>query len=213
MATATEDPPSDVAQRSQAALLREVGRVSYQHFMGQMVSIMDSVSQQQSADSFYSQRGLAVSSLEVLGYEALDANVADALQSTIVESVKQINRLQQAKSAIDVNTSQLNGEIRLATLETDLIKHRATNNLLLAVSEGVTEGTRLVEEARTFLDGLGDSVNASASRVDMYRKYHEELAVNNMTRLFSDGPSKLYLHANDTGIILAKAIPRVRSEL
>ena len=75
----------------------------------------------------------------------------------------------------------------------ELIRHSATNTLLLAISEGVAEGERMAEEvpksdekagveegigmpqrllamvasmhahveAKTFLDGLGDSINAT----------------------------------------------------
>ncbi|CAE7496010.1 unnamed protein product [Symbiodinium natans] len=68
----------------------------------------------------------------------------------------------------------------------------------------------MAAEAQAFLDGLEDSVNASARRVDLYRLYHKDFAVNNLTKLFADGPSKLYLHADDTEIILHKAVRRNR---
>lgn len=41
----------------------------------------------------------------------------------------------------------------------EFIQSKSVNDLLLAISEGVKEGTRLVEEAKAFLDGLNTSIN------------------------------------------------------
>ena len=44
-------------------------------------------------------------------------------------------------------------------LSEEFVRSKAVNDLLLAISEGVKEGTKMMEEAKTFLDGLEDSVN------------------------------------------------------
>lgn len=41
----------------------------------------------------------------------------------------------------------------------EFIQSKSVNDLLLAISEGVKEGTRLMEEAKAFLDGLNTSIN------------------------------------------------------
>lgn len=66
-----------------------------------------------------------------------------------------------------------------------------------------------MEEAKAFLDGLNTSINETESRVDLYRRYHEHEAVNELTRLFAGGPASFYLHANETDLVLAN----FRSEL
>eukprot|EP00439_Symbiodinium_sp_Y106_P040285 s29_g4.t3 len=114
------------------------------------------------------------------------------------------------KAEAQVSMTALQGNLRIEQIRSDLIRARAQNDMLLAVGEGQAQGKRMAAEAQTFLDGLEDSVNASSSRLDLYRSYHEELAVNNLTKLFADGPSKLYLHSNDTEIILHKAVRRNR---
>lgn len=209
MVTSTEDAPADVAQRSKAKLLSQVAQVQYKDFMASMTAIMDQTSLQQAADVFYTDRGLSVSRVEIVGYEATDDAVATALRSTVVEVATQVSRMIQAQTVIDVNSAKMNGEIRLAKLQTELIQSKAVNDLLLAISEGVKEGTRLVEEAIAFLDGLNTSINETESRVDLYRRYHEQDAVNELTRLFADGPASFYLHANETDLVLAN----FRSEL
>ena len=41
----------------------------------------------------------------------------------------------------------------------DLIQQKAVNDLLLAMNDGAKEGARMAEEAKTFLNGLEDSIN------------------------------------------------------
>lgn len=209
MVTSSEDAPADVAQRSKAKLLSQVAQVKYKDFMASMTAIIDQTSLQQAADVFYSDRGLSVSRVEIVGYEAIDDAVATTLRSTVVEVATQVSRMIQAQTVIDVNSAKMNGEIRLAKLQTEFIQSKSVNDLLLAISEGVKEGTRLVEEAKAFLDGLNTSINETESRVDLYRRYHEHDAVNELTRLFAGGPASFYLHANETDLVLAN----FRSEL
>ncbi|CAK8995270.1 Hypothetical protein SCF082_LOCUS4279 [Durusdinium trenchii] len=203
MATATEDAPADVAARSRAEVLSRVAEAKYRDFMASLSSITAATTAHSSSDSFYSQRGLSVSRVEIIGYEAVDEGVAEVLRSTVVEVTAQVNRLIQAQTLIDVNASKMSGEIRLEKLRTAFITHKANNDLLLAMNEGAKEGTRLVEEAKTFLDGLNTSITEAVSRVDLYRQYHEQDAINELTKLFADGPSKFYLHANDTDLVLS----------
>lgn len=209
MATSTEDAPSDVAQHSKAKLLSNIAKVNFRDFMASMTTIMDQTSLQQAADAFYSDRGLAVSRIEIVGFDAADDVVAAELRKTVVEVVTQVNRMMQAQTTIDVSSSAMSANIRLEKLRTDLIQQKAVNDLLLAMNDGAKEGARMAEEAKTFLNGLEDSINETDSRVDLYRRYHEHDAVNELTRLFSDGPAQFYLHGNETDIVLAN----FRSEL
>eukprot|EP00913_Durusdinium_trenchii_P000997 g920.t1 len=196
MATATEDAPADVAARSRAEVLSRVAEAKYRDFMASLSSITAATTAHSSSDSFYSQRGLSVSRVEIIGYEAVDEGVAEVLRSTVVEVTAQVNRLIQAQTLIDVNASKMSGEIRLEKLRTAFITHKANNDLLLAMNEGAKEPRQLcAHRAR----GRREAV----SRVDLYRQYHEQDAINELTKLFADGPSKFYLHANDTDLVLS----------
>jgi len=208
MAGMCEDARGDVFQRSRAVLLSALGRVKLQDFMSRIAAVADEVTQVLRTDPFVTQRGLKVLALTVTRIEPLDASVAESLNSMIVEVVNHEVRMEAALTERAVSMSELTGTLRLETIRRDLITAKAQNDLLLAIGEGRAEGARMVAEAQAFLDGLDQSVQDGASRIDLYRKYQEEDAVNNLTELFAGGPSHLYLHANDTEIILYKAMRR-----
>lgn len=196
MAQSCEDAPGDILQRSRAALLSALGRVQLRDFMSRVAEVTNETAEALKTDAFVVQRGLEVSGISVTRIEPVDTEVVADMQRTETADV--------------VNMTALQGNLRIEQIRSDLIRARAQNDMLLAVGEGLAQGKRMAAEAQTFLDGLEDSVNASSSRLDLYRSYHEELAVNNLTKLFADGPSKLYLHSNDTEIILHKAVRRSR---
>lgn len=51
------------------------------------------------------------------------------------------------------------GQSWFAVRHKDLIQQKAVNDLLLAMNDGAKEGARMAEEAKTFLNGLEDSIN------------------------------------------------------
>jgi len=210
MAQSCEDAPGDILQRSRAALLSALGRVQLREFTSRVAEVTNETAEALKTDAFVVQRGLEVSGISVTRIEPVDTEVAEALQTMIKAVTQHVADMQSTETADVVSMTALQGNLRIEQIRSDLIRARAQNDMLLAVGEGQAQGKRMAAEAQTFLDGLEDSVNASSSRLDLYRSYHEELAVNNLTKLFADGPSKLYLHSNDTEIILHKAVRRNR---
>merc|ERR1712110_1045870 len=94
-------------------------------------------------DNFYSDRGVAVHSIEVTRYCCADDKTARVLQEIIQETTNRINRMQKQQSDNDVLKEKTNGENEVEKQNTALIQIRCDNDRMRAIIEGESDGLRL----------------------------------------------------------------------
>lgn len=202
MISKTSDPSGDVAQRAKSGLIAAVSKNTFQAFMSSFNNITNSAFTQQSQDTFYSERGIELQSLELTRFDCVDQETRDVLQQIIQESTNRINRLQQANSENDVNKAKLAADILLEKQKTDLIKTQVNNDRLQASLAGQADGAALVENAKAFLDGLNESVPGVDDRTDLYRLHQVMDGRNADTKNLASGQAKLFITPKDMNLKL-----------
>eukprot|EP00961_Rhodomonas_salina_P101672 1367759-Rhodomonas_salina.2 len=126
MVKMTGDTTGDVCNHARSKFIEKVSKVTLQEFMGQFNKIAAEVYQLD--DSFYSDRGVKIHSLEVTSYRCADDSTARILQQIIQETTNRMNKLQQQESANEVALQQMAGEIEQEQSKGALIQARIANS-------------------------------------------------------------------------------------
>jgi len=133
MVERTGDPRGDVWYHARSSLIQAVSGVTLEAFMQGFNSL---VSQAAATDTaFYSQRGVALLSLEVTSFACKDATTARVLQEIIQETTNRINRLQQQRSENEVEQEKLAAELALEQQRQSLVTAKADNDRILALAQ------------------------------------------------------------------------------
>merc|ERR1719265_3019855 len=156
----------------------------------------------QAVDGFYAQRGVTVISMELTKYEPTDPSTQAVLQAIIEESTNRINMLAQQESENEVAAAKLQADIELERQKTGLIKTQASNERLLARTQGEAAGMELSKEASSFLDTLSASMPESSQRLELYKLHKRLTAQNKNTKSLADGQATLFLTPNDMNLRL-----------
>merc|ERR1719235_1621360 len=207
MIQGTRDPRGDVWHHSRHILLQAVSKIDLQDFMKNFNARVKAAFEQDRVNgtSFYSERGVLVESMEVTGYQCVDAKTADVLQEIIRETTNRINRMQKQESENDVARAKLEAEIRLEKKRTDLISTKASNDRLVSEMEGEASGLKLAKSAQTFLNALG-GVNATlpdvASRLELYRLHQDLASKNDTTANLASGSAMLFVTPEEVNLKL-----------
>jgi regulator of protease activity HflC (stomatin/prohibitin superfamily) len=202
MISATTDPETDVWHHARSSLIEAVSNATLSTFMSSFNVIINTAWAKEVHASFYSDRGVAMESMELTRFDCVDAKTADILQEIIQETTNRINRLTAQESENEVRASQLNMDITLEKAKTALIKTKAENDRLQAQMQGESDGFKVVRNAATFIEGLNQSVPEIRSRVELY-KLHQELASRNAdTANLASGSAHLFLTPADMNLRL-----------
>jgi hypothetical protein len=207
MIQGTRDPRGDVWHHSRHILLQAVSKIDLQDFMKNFNSRVKAAFEQDRVNgtSFYTERGVMVESMEVTGYQCVDAQTADILQEIIRETTNRINRMQKQESENDVARAKLEAEIRLEKKRTDLLTTKASNDRLVSEMEGEASGLRLAKSAQTFLNALGGA-NATlpdvASRLELYRLHQDLASKNDTTSNLASGSAMLFVTPDEVNLKL-----------
>merc|ERR1719217_1030190 len=124
-----------------------------------MLGFNDLVSAAAQADAtFYSDRGVALHTLEVTSYSCKDPTQAVILQEIIRETTNRINALQKQRSENEVLSEKLATDLALEVAKKNLVQAQAENDRVLARSEGEAQGLRYATSLGTFLAEINSTV-------------------------------------------------------
>merc|ERR550537_1078933 len=199
----TSDPSGDISQHARSALIQGVSKVPLSKFMSDFNNITMEAFGLQAADGFYAERGVELQSMEVTRFDCVDEETALVLQQIIQETTNRINELQKAESENEVRSAHLKADIALEKQRTELIRTRAENSRLEAEMAGQADGTKQVQSAVTFIDGLNASVPNVSKRVELYRLQEEMTGRNTDTQNLASGKATLFLTPQDLNLKLA----------
>lgn len=203
MTRATSDPAGDVAQRTRSSLIQVVSSATLAVFMKDFTNITSQASVKAQTESFYTDRGVNLQSLEVTKFECVEAELNQILQQIIEETTNRINALAKAKSENDIKAAKLEADILLEQQRTALLNTQASNARLKAETEGRAAGEEILEEANTFIGGLNDTIPDVSTRVKLYQM-HESMDSRNLdTRQLANGKAQLFLTPNELNLKLA----------
>lgn len=202
MIAQTPDPEGDIWHHSRSALIQAVSRSTLAQFMTNFNSIVMDAFNAQASDGFYAQRGVTVISMELTGYEPTDASTRTVLQAIIQESTNRINRMAQQESENEVAAARLQADIALERQNTNLIRQRASNERLMARTEGEASGMRLAKDADAFFQTLSAAMPDSSTRLELYKMHKRLTAQNANTESLANGQATLFLTPDDMNVRL-----------
>jgi len=186
----TRDTSGDICNHARSRFIELVSKVKLQEFMENFNSIAERV--HKTDDTFYTQRGVLIHSLEVTGYKCAEQSTAVVLQQIIQETTNRMNRLQKQESENEVHMFQIQGDIEEEKARSELLDIQTANNNARAQMEGLGEA----ERAKKFLEGLKDMVPELQDRLAMWNTLRKGDALGTLAQ----GNAKLYFTPNDCNL-------------
>jgi len=197
MIVMTADPEGDVWARSRSTLIGAVSTSKLGNFMENSGSIVEEAFASQVNETFFSDRGIKLVSMEMTKYSPVDQHTQDTLQHIIRQTVQRINDLQKQRSENDVMMEKLEADILLERNRTILIQTQALNSRLLAETAGEVDGGKVAHSIGAFIDGLNESLSNLTARMELFRHHKMMQSSKIDTQQLSSGSANLYLAPKD----------------
>ena len=100
-------------------------------------------------ESFYTNRGIKIHSLEVTSYACSDKSTAAVLEQIIMETTNRMNRLSKQDSENEVAISKIQGQIEQENRKSELLAVEQAHAVEAARAEGTAEAERCVAFLKT----------------------------------------------------------------
>lgn len=190
----TNDTTGDICNHARSKFIEAVSKVTLQTFMSDFNTIAKKVLSDKNADedTFYSQRGCTIHSLEVTGYHCAEKKTADILGAIIQETTNRMNRLQKQESENEVQLFRIKGDIEEERAKGELLEIQTQNHNARASMEGLGEAERV----KAFLTGLSDELPDMNARLNAWNVLRKRDALD----VVSKGNAKLFFTPKDANI-------------
>jgi len=191
----TSDTSGDVCNHARSKFIERVSKVTLQEFMNDFNKIAEKVHRGDDGateDSFYTQRGVLIHSLEVTGYRCAEQSTANILEQIIQETTNRMNRLQQQESENEVQLHQIEGDIAEERARKVLLDVQADNAAARSAMDGLAEAERV----KVFLGALAESVPDMGERMELWRVLRHKEALDAV----ATGGAHLYYTPNDVNL-------------
>lgn len=169
MVRTSADPEGDVWYRARSTFIAEVSKVTLQEFMENFNMITQAAFAASSTDTFFSDRGVLIDTMEVTKYDTVDEETSDVLMEIIRENTRRTNLETEQETEAYLARQSMEADIYLETNRTNLLTIQGGNQELEAELAGRSVGLFDLSEVQTIIDGLDPSVPTTAERVDIYK--------------------------------------------
>jgi len=208
MILGTSDPSGDVWHHCRSSFMQAVTNTSFDSFMGTFNRLAKDAYQRDVADGFYAERGVALLSMEVTRFEAVDQETKATLRSINEETTKQItllkkqegeNAVRAAKMRSDIALAeeQTSAELNLEGHKTSLIRTRTGNNLLQKKADAEGDAQPFAQHARSFISALNETGVSVPNSMVLYQALQEAEHHNTDTHNLASGQATLFLSSED----------------
>jgi hypothetical protein len=213
MILGTSDPSGDVWHHCRSSFMQAVSNVSFDAFMGSFNSLAKDAYYRDVADGFYTERGVALLSMEVTRFEAVDNETKATLRKINEETTNQItllkkqegtNAVRAAKMRSDIALAeeQTQAELKLEGHKTNLIQTRIGNDLLQKTADAEGKAQPFAQHAKSFISALNETGVDVSSGLSLYRTLQQAEHHNTDTRNLASGKATLFLTSNDVKLNL-----------
>jgi len=198
MVLGTSDPSGDVWHHCRSSFMQAVSNTSFNSFMGTFNSIAKEAYTRDVSDGFYYERGVALLSLEVTRFEAVDEETRETLKSINEETTKQITLLKKQEGENAIKAAKMRSDTALeeertqAQLRLDQAKMRSDN----ALEEEQTQ-------ANLRLEGLKTSLIQTRIGNDLLEK---KSAAEGLAQPFAQHAASFVSALNETGVSVASGL-------
>jgi len=173
----TEDLPGDICSHARSMIIQDVALVTLEKFMAEFNQIIRQAVLERE-DSFYSDRGAKVHSVEVRSIHCKDPNTEKVLQEIIKETTDRLNRLQKQSSENEVRLYKMKGEIEAEKMKADLLRIRHAHKK----AEALMEGEARSDNVRAFLKGLEGASVPFSTQFDMWESLKKVEAIKKLSQ-------------------------------
>lgn len=213
MILGTPDPSGDVWLHCRSSFMQAVSNTSFNSFMGTFNTLAEQAYRRDVSDGFYDERGIALLSLEVTRFEAVDDETRETLRQINEETTRQITLLKKQegenailaakmRSDIALEEEQTVAQLRLEGQKTDLIQTRIGNNLLEKKAEAEGEAQPFAQHAASFVSALNNTGLSVTSGMQLYKALREAEQNTKDMQALSQGRATLFLTSSDVKLNL-----------
>jgi regulator of protease activity HflC (stomatin/prohibitin superfamily) len=211
MVLGTSDPSGDVWHHCRSSFMQALSNTTFDSFMGSFNQLAKVAYERDVADDFYDKRGVALLSMEVTRFEAIDAETKATLKQINEETIKQITLLKKQEGANAVQAAKMRSDIALAkekaaaeldleAHKTKLIQTRGENSLIEAKMQAEGDAQPFALHAKSFISALNETGVEIATGLGLYRSLREAEHHNIDTQHLSSGKASLFLTSKDVGL-------------
>merc|ERR1719378_1626235 len=118
MVLGTSDPSGDVWHHCRSSFMQAVSNTSFNSFLGSFNALAQDAYARDVADGFYTERGVALLSMEVTRFEAVDEETKATLKKINEETTNQITLLKKQEGTNAVAAAKMRSDIALAEEQT-----------------------------------------------------------------------------------------------
>merc|ERR1711976_408620 len=213
MVLGTSDPSGDVWHHCRSSFMQAVSNTSFDSFIGSFNSLSKEAYYRDVSDGFYTERGVALLSMEVTRFEAVDAETKATLKKINEETTNQITMLKKQegenavraakmRSDIALEEEQTQAELKLEGQKTSLIETRIGNDLLQKKADAEGDAQPFAQHAKTFISALNETGVSVTSGLGLYRVLQEAEHHNEDTENLASGKATLFLTSKDVKLNL-----------
>jgi len=203
MVGATSDPEGDVYSRTRSTLLQAVSNMTFQTFLSDFSQVVAIAMEENRRETFWSERGLYLQSLELTNYEAMDSRTVASLRRIIEQKTERIVRLTMQRSTSEVRSERMRADVALEDNRTALIEAQALNTRLAAETRGATLGGRMARGIAKFIEGMEPVCPDSITdRVGFYEQYVRLEAMDRSTKHLFNGNATVFLKPSTTNLTM-----------
>lgn len=194
MIKTTDDAPGDICSHARSMIIQSVSKSTLEGFLDRFNDIVkDSISDH--ADSFYSQRGVKIHSIEVRSVTCKEERTQSILQEIIQETTNRLNRLQKQQSENEVRLNEVKGNFDIERQKGELLKIQRENALKEAEIVGECEAVKVGKFFEKLACNLSESEKINIFNTLKKVEYIEKLGRSNANMFFTPSDVDLRIEA------------------
>merc|ERR1712070_889788 len=178
--------------------MQAVSNTSFDAFMGSFNSLAKDAYARDVADGFYTERGVALLSMEGTRFEAVDEETKATLRTINEETTKQITLLEKQKGENAVRAAKMrsdmalaeestHAELKLENYRTSLIERQMRNNLIREKADAEGTAQPFAQQAKSFIAALNETGVNVENGLELYEALKQAEHHNADTKNLASG--------------------------
>ncbi len=194
MIRTTDDAPGDICSHARSMIIQSVSKATLEGFLDRFNDIVkESITDK--SDTFYTDRGVNIHSVEVRSVSCKEARTQNILQEIIQETTNRLNRLQKQQSENEVRLNEVKGNFDIERQKGELLEIQRQNALKEAEILGECEAVKVAR----FFDKLTGSLTES-EKINIFNtlkkvEYIDKLSNSNANMFFTPSDVDLRIEA------------------
>jgi len=154
MIAKTKNTTNDVCLKARSEIIEKVAQMPFRDFMQEVNSVVRNAVLKDD-QTFYQERGIDVTSIQVEGFSCKNDQTEQVLQETVQETTNKMNRVLKQETANEVIKVEMEGRIREEELKKKVLEIQYEHEQIIARTDGEAKSSRV----RSFLKSLGTELS------------------------------------------------------